>query len=215
MEEKVARITHLERVRLTRDQVEKLQNMKVNARNTAADNLKLKERVAELDGAKKNLLEKLRQYGKRVHELEKEHSVVRAAVEEAGISAVDGRDLGDAVLELAERSTGIDASMMSSISGGEAAAMAAAVAGSERHYSELQEAKSALRRQEGERSGLQEQMRAGVARFRELEGREASVRERLEQTESDTRQKLKMQEKDHERQLRFLQVGLGNWMTFV
>lgn len=214
MEEKDARITKLERVRLTKDDVDKLRNMKHNARNVAAENVKLNERVAELTGVKKTLGEKLRPYALRVHELEKEHNAVRAAVEEAGISTGDGKNLGDAILELAERSAGTDASMMSSFSGGEAAAVAAAVAGSERHYAQLQEAKAALRKQESELLGVQEKMRAGVVRFRELEAREATVRERLEQTESDTRQKLKMQEKDHERQLRFLQVGIGAWIEF-
>lgn len=221
--------------------MDKLQAMKVSARNTAAENKALKERLAalgagkggggasgeaiaqaaalsganeridELQGAKNNLMEKLRQYGKRLHELEKEHARVRAAVEKAGYSAPEGCDLGDAVLEIAERSAGTDGSMMSSFSGGEGSAIAAAVAASEKHQAEMEDAMAALQSKEAERLAVQEQMRAGVARFRVLEAKEASARERLEAVEAEHREAvsvaLRAKEKDHERQLKFLQVG--------
>ena len=149
-----ARIKKLEQVRLTNGQVLKLQAMKASARQTAAENTELKQRLsvlterqeaaeasaaaaaggsagggksaggaeadsvvaaalasaternAELQGAKDALSAKLKQYGKRVYELEKEHTRVRAAVEELGGSVPDGWDLGDAVLDCAERFVG-------------------------------------------------------------------------------------------------------------
>ena len=175
------------------------------------------ERIAELQGAKKNVVEKLRVYGKRVHDLEKEHMRVRAAVEQMGVSASEGRDLGDAVLEVAQRASGSDASMMSSFSSGEgsavAAAAAAAAAAAERHHAELEEMSAALRKGEADRSALKEQMIAGVSRFRELEARETRAREALEAAELEKMEAVnaavKAKEKDHERQLKFLQVWVG------
>ncbi|CAN0479356.1 unnamed protein product, partial [Laminaria digitata] len=89
-----------------------------------------------------------------------EHRRVRAAVKDAGVSIPEGRDLGDAVLELADRSaTGTDASLMSSFSVGEGSAGAAAAAAvEERHQAELEEIGAALRKGEAERSALKEQM---------------------------------------------------------
>lgn len=237
VDQKNARIKRLEEVRLTKDQVDKLQAMKISARNTAAENKALKqrlsaveahgsasgsgtineaqaaadaERIAELEGAKGSLLEKLRQYGKRVHELEKERVRVRAALEQTGVSAREGRDLGDAVLEVAERSLGPDESMTGSFSAGSGAAAAAAVASSERYIAELEEARMALQREEADRAALQEQMRAGVIKYRALEEKEAEVRNRVEAMEAEQREAVsvavKAREKDHERKLKFLQV---------
>lgn len=174
------------------------------------------ERIAELQGAKKNVVEKLRVYGKRVHDLEKEHMRVRAAVEQMGVSASEGRDLGDAVLEVAQRASGSDASMMSSFSAGDGSAVAAAAAAAaavERHHAELEEMSAALRKGEADRSALKEQMIAGVSRFRELEARETRAREALEAAELEKMEAVnaavKAKEKDHERQLKFLQVWVG------
>lgn len=186
------------------------------AGEAAADLAAAAERIAELQGAKNNLMVKLREYGKRVHELEKEHTRVRAAVEQKGVSAPEGRDLGDAVLEMAERVAGSDASMMSSFSAGEGSAIAAAAAAAdaaERHHAELEEMSAALRKGEEDRSALKEQMIAGVGRFRELEAREVRAREALEAAELEKMEAVnaavKAKEKDHERQIKFLQVCLG------
>ena len=175
------------------------------------------ERNAELQGAKDTLVEKMKEYGKRVYELEKEHARVRAAVQELGGSVPDGGDLGDAVLDCAERFVGgrggCDGSMMSTGSHDEAVAAAAAARAAEEVQQELQEAREALRQEEASKAVLKEQMIAGVAKFRALEAQEKASRERLEQVEVEQRgavsAAVKMKEKDHERKLKFLQVSLA------
>lgn len=175
------------------------------------------ERNAELQGAKDTLVEKMKEYGKRVYELEKEHARVRAAVQELGGSVPDGGDLGDAVLDCAERFVGgrggCDGSMMSTGSHDEAVAAAAAARAAEEVQQELQEAREALRKEEASKAVLKEQMIAGVAKFRALEAQEKASRERLEQVEVEQRgavsAAVKMKEKDHERKLKFLQVSLA------
>lgn len=241
------RIKHLEQVRLTKAQLEKLKTMKNSARVTAAENKELKQRLAELEGgaeaggggssggalaaanernaelqgAKNNLMEKLKEYGKRVYDLEMQSSRVRTAILQAGVLAPEGRDLSDAVLEIAERSAGTDASVISSLSGGEeaVAAVAGGVAFSERHRAELQEARAALKREEAKHSALREQMTAGVVKFKVLEASEAGARERLEAAEAQKREAvntaLEIKEKDHERQLRFLQVDFEQCALLV
>ena len=171
------------------------------------------KRIAELQEAKNNLMQKLREYGPRVDQLDKEHMRVRAALEEVGVSVPEGRDLGDAVLEMADRAAGRDSSMMSSFSVGEGSAVAAAAAlatASERHQAELKEMREAILKGEAERSALKEQMIAGVGRFRELEAKESLARARLEAAEVEkmdaVNAAVKTKEKDHERQLKFLQV---------
>lgn len=173
------------------------------------------ERNAELQSVKYTLMEKMKEYGKRVYELEKEHARVRAAVEELGGSVPDGGDLGDAVLDCAERFGGrSDASMMSTESHDEAAAAAAAAVEaaevSEELRRELQEAHEALRKEAAGRTVLKEQMVAGVAKFRALEAEEKATRERLEGLELEQRSAVsaavKMKEKDHEREVKYLQV---------
>ena len=188
-----------------------------NTEEAAANLAAATERIAELQGAKDNLLEKLRQYGKRVHELEKEHTRVRAAVEQTGVSAPEGCDLGDAVLEVAERAAGPDASLMSSFSASEgsaAAATATAAASVERHHVELEEMRAALRKGEADRLALKEQLVAGVGRLRGLEERETRAREMLEAAELEKREAVnvavKAKEKDHSRQLKFLEVCFGS-----
>lgn len=172
------------------------------------------DRNAELQVAKDTLLEKLKGYGKRVYELEKQDTRVRAAVAELGGSVPDGGDLGDAVLECAGRFAGRggDMSVMSTGSHDDAAAAAAAM---EELQRELREAREALRVEEAGRARLKEQMLAGVAKFRALEAQEKSTRERLEEAEAGQRgavsAALKMKEKDHERELKFLKVG---WCFF-
>lgn len=176
------------------------------------------ERVAELLGVKEALLKKVREYGTRIHEIEKERARVRAAVEEAGVSAPKGRDLSEAVLEVVERAAGGDMSFMSNATDGDGAAVTAALAAAERHRSELQEARETLRRAETERLTLQEQMRAGVAKFRALEAQEVAGRERLEEQmarnetieqEAKALKEAIDKEKDHARNVKFLEVGFG------
>lgn len=169
------------------------------------------ERNAELQTVKDTLMEKMKEYGKRVYELEKEHARVRAAVEELGGSVPDGGDLGDAVLDCAERFVGRgDASMMSTESHDAAAVAAAAAEASEGLRRELQEAREALRKEEAGRAVLKEQMVAGVAKFRALEAEEKATRERLGELELEQRgavsAAVKMKEKDHEREVKYLQV---------
>lgn len=165
------------------------------------------DRNAELQVAKDTLVEKLKGYGKRVYELEKQHTRVRAAVAELGGSVPEGGDLGDAVLECAGRFAGRggDMSVMSTGSHDEAAAAV------EELQRELREVREALRVEEAGRARLKEQMLAGVAKFRALEAQEKSTRERLEEAAAGQRgavsAALKMKEKDHERELKFLKVG--------
>lgn len=180
------------------------------------------ERNAELQGAKDTLVEKLKQYGKRVYELEKEHTRVRAAVEELGGSVPDGGDLGDAVLDCAERFRGrggCDGSMMSTGSHDDAAAAAAAAVEAEKLRAELRDAREALRKEEAARGVMKEQMMAGVAKFRALEAQEKAARERLEEAEVEQRgavsAAVKLKEKDHERKLKFLQVCVCVRLRFV
>lgn len=173
-------------------------------------------RVSELLGVKEALLKKVREYGTRLAETEKERELVRVALEEAGIPAPKGRDLSEAVLELAEKATGMDESFMSTGTDGDgAAAVAAAVAAEERHNAELEEVQEALRRAEAEKSTLQDQMRAGVSKFRVLEAQESGIRGRLEDTtarlqaaEDEARRfgEVKEKEKDLARQVKFLEV---------
>eukprot|EP00752_Nemacystus_decipiens_P014181 g12611.t1 len=195
-----------------------------DAGSTSAVLAAANERNAELQGAKETLIEKMKQYGKRVYELEKEHARVHAAVEELGGSVPDGGDLGDAVLECAERLLGgrggCDGSMMSTGSHDEAVAAAAAARAVEEVQQELQEVREALRKEEASKAVLKEQMIAGVAKFRALEAQEKTARERLEQVEVEQRgavsAAVKMKEKDHERKLKFLQeenVQLFNEIT--
>lgn len=142
------------------------------------------ERVAELTGAKETLLKKVRGYGARIHELETEYTRVRAAVEDGGFMLPKGKDLSEVVLEVVERAVGVaeDASIVSSAADGDGAAVAAAVAAAGRHHAELEEVREALRRAEAGRVTMQDQMRAGVSKFRVLEAKEASVRKQLEET---------------------------------
>lgn len=175
------------------------------------------ERNAELQGAKDTLVNKMKEYGKRVYELEKEHTRVRAAVEELGGSVPEGGDLGDAVLDCAERFVGggrggCDGSMMSTGSHDEAVAAAAAARASEELQQELRETREALGKEEASKAVLKEQMIAGVAKFRALEAQEKAARARLEEVGVEQRgavsAAVKMKEKDHERKLKFLQVCL-------
>ncbi|CBJ28848.1 kinesin family-like protein [Ectocarpus siliculosus] len=181
------------------------------------------DRNAELQAAKDTLVEKLKGYGKRVYELEKQHTRVRAAVAELGGSVSEGGDLGDAVLECAGRFAGRggDMSVMSTGSHDEAAAAAAAV---EELQRELREVREALRVEEAGRARLKEQMLAGVAKFRALEAQEKSTRERLEEAAVGQRgavsAALKTKEKDHERELKFLKEEnvqlfkeIGEWKS--
>ncbi|CAM9372571.1 unnamed protein product [Scytosiphon promiscuus] len=228
-----ARIKKLEQVRLTNGQVEKLQAMKASARKTAAENAELKQRlsvlqddasavVASLQADNDTLMEKLKGYGKRVYDLEKERARVHAAVEELGGSAPEGGDLADAVLDCADRVpagsgggrrgssiSGGDASVTMSTGAHDEAMAAAAVAeASEELERELQETRGALRREEAGRAVLKEQMVAGVAKFRALEAQERASRERVEEVEGELRgavsAAVKTKEKEHERQLKFL-----------
>lgn len=182
------------------------------------------ERNAELQGAKDTLVEKMKEYGKRVYELEKEHARVRAAVEELGGSVPEGGDLGDAVLDCAERFVGggrggCDGSMMSTGSHDEAVAAAAAARASEELQQELKEAREALRKEEAGKAVIKEQMIAGVAKFRALEAQEKAARERLEEVEVEQRgvvsAAVKTKEKEHERELKFLQVRVRLCLRFV
>lgn len=238
IEQKNARITRLESVRLTKDQVEKLSTMKLNARQATAENKKLKQRLAELErrmsessdqdsalvvankrveelqGVKSSLMERCQQYGERIYELERQQMRVRAAVEKAGVVAPEGCDLSDAVLEVAERAAGADdASVVSSISTSEAAAVASAVAAAERHQAEVKEAKAALQKETAERLTVQEQMRAGVLKYRALEADVSAMRQQLAAAEMGKREAvktaLKTKERDHEHELKFLQVCWG------
>ncbi|CAM9412371.1 unnamed protein product, partial [Ectocarpus sp. 8 AP-2014] len=178
------------------------------------------DRNAELQAAKDTLVEKLKGYGKRVYELEKQHTRVRAAVAELGGSVPEGGDLGDAVLECAGRFAGRggDMSVMSTGSHDEAAAAV------EELQRELREVREALRGEEAGRARLKEQMLAGVAKFRALEAQEKSTRERLEEAAAGQRgavsAALKMKEKDHERELKFLKEEnvqlfkeIGEWKS--
>ena len=246
IEQRNARITRLERVRLTHDQVEKLSAMKHNARKKAAENKELSatikelrqrltaterraqagrrtaeaggaevsnqaaalalanERIEELQGVKSSLMQRGQSYGKRVYELERQQMRVRAAIEKAGVVAPEGCDLSDAILEIVSRAAGADdASVVSGFSSSEATASAS-------HQAELQEAKAALRREEAERLTVQEQMRAGVSKYRALEATVVAARQQLAAAAADKRETmntaLKMKEKDHDRQLKYLQV---------
>lgn len=174
-------------------------------------------RISELMGVKEALLKKVREYGTHLAETERERELVRAAVEEVGISAPKGRDLSEAVLELAEKVAGADSSFMSTTTDGEGAAVAAAVAAAEHHHqAELQDVREALRHAEAEMETMQEQMRAGVSKFRALETQELGVRKHLEETrkrlevaEEEARQlrDVKEKEKDHARTVKFLEVS--------
>lgn len=226
IEQKNARIARLESVRLTKDQVEKLSAMKINARQATAENKKLKQRLAELEqrigdigtssrdaalvvankrveelqGVKSSLMERCQQYGERIYELERQQMRVRAAVEKAGVVAPDGCDLSDAVLEVAERAAGADdASVVSSISTSEAAAFASTVAAAERHQAELKEAKVALEKETAERLTVEEQMRTGVLKYRALEADVSVMRQQLATAEMGKKEAVKTALKTKER----------------
>eukprot|EP00903_Cladosiphon_okamuranus_P012223 g11463.t1 len=195
-----------------------------DARSVGAALAAATERNAELQGAKDTLVEKMKEYGKRVYELEKEHARVRAAVKELGGSVPEGGDLGDAVLDCAERFVGgrggCDGSMMSTGSHDEAVAAAAAARASEEVQQELGEAREALRKEQASKAVLKEQIMAGVAKFRALEAQEKATRERLEQVEMEQRgtviAAVKKKEKEHERKHKFLEeenVQLFNEIT--
>lgn len=153
-------------------------------------------RNAELQCAE-DTLQKMKGYGKRVYELEKERARVRAAVEELGGSVPDGGDLGGAVLDLAERFVGGcgggDGSVVSTVAcngsaiipeyDNEAVALAAAARASEEAQQELEEAREALRKEAASKAVLEEQV-FWVAKFRALEAEEKASRKRLEEMEA-------------------------------
>lgn len=170
-----------------------------------------KERVEELTGVKETLLRKVRGYGARINELEMEHSRVRSALEDGGFSLPEGSSLGEIVLDVVGRATGAagGGSFVSTATDGHGVAMAAAVAVAERHHAELKESREVLRQAEVSRVTLQEQMRAGVSKYRTLEAQEASVREGLEAVQAEMREMKETAAKKEEKsgELAILEVG--------
>ncbi len=173
---KAARIKKLEEVRLTKDQVKKLKDMKEKSRRNEYDNKELTKevadlrrrvmisasaggggkgaldtenaRISELEEARDALAEKLRKYVSHCRRLEEERESSKATLENAGIDCSTFDNVTDGITVLRER---IDNS----------------------NFNELLESKN-------DAAELQDQLQEGLISYRNLEKEAAQLRETLD-----------------------------------
>ncbi len=175
---KTARIKKLEEVRLTKDQVKKLRDMKENMRRNEYENKELKKevadlrrrvrasaastgggdegapdtasaRISELEEARDALAEKLRKYVSHCRRLEEERDSSKATLENAGIDCSTFDNVADGITVLRERT---DNSNLNE---------------------ELLESKNYA-------AELQDQLQEGLMSYRNLEKEAAQLRETLD-----------------------------------